>query len=83
MKGNPNGTPRQPQAAATPPQFWRSKGSGPLTAELLALHRRGSVRGWGRADYLAIGAALLAKGRSRAGHRWCRLADLQAGEVVL
>lgn len=55
----------------------------PLAAELLALHRRGSACGWGRAEYLAIGTALLARGRSGPGHHWCSLADRVTEGVAL
>jgi len=83
MDGIPKGTPRQPQEAQGPQSRCSDWQPDPLSVELLALHRRAAAGGWRRSDYLAVGAALLARGRSRAGRRWCSLADRLAGGVTL
>lgn len=83
MDGIPKGLPRQPRATKEQQSRCRDWPPEPLAAELLALHRRGSACGWGRAEYLAIGTALLARGRSGPGHLWCSLADRVAEGVAL
>lgn len=83
MDGIPKGAPRQPQEVQGPQSRCSDWQPEPLTAELLALHRRAAACGWRRSDYLAVGAALLARGRSPAGRRWCSLADRLVEGVTL